>query len=328
MPSSYGELATGSFGGHLVLDYTFGIQMLFDAEPTMRFQQYCTTITELGAKKGATITVPSVGTVDLSATTALTEGTAVVVERLSFGTVNVTLNEYGRAFGWTGKLDVLTWWELDPIIRRKLVESYTKTADALARAQFFQASSDGTRITVALGPTTAPGTVFPTGTGTGTATDELTYNVIEHAVDQLKSRDVPGFIDEGGEYYVGIFTPAALRGIKHDPNYRDAHLYADARTLLRGEEGMIEGVRMLSTTNLPLYAPPGGATSYPRGIIFGMDAVGRGVGMPMELRVEMDHNTDFGREKAIGWFVIDAYGPLMNAHVQEIHCLNGNYNVR
>lgn len=328
MANSYGELLTGSFGGYLVLDATFGIDMLADAEPRLRFLQFVTVVNKPGANVGELVTVPIVGTVDLSATTALTEGTAINVERLTYATKSVTIAEYGRAFGWTGKLDVMTWWDIDQPTRNKLVMSYSKTVDALARAQYFTAAANGTYLSVALGPTTAPGTVYPTGTGTGTPTDELTYNVMEHAKDQLLARDVPPFEDNGGEFYVAIFTPAALRGLKHDPNWINAKSYADARALLRGEVGELDGIRYLETTNIPLYAPSGGATSYPRGICFGRDVVGRAVANEMELRVEMDHNTDFGRQKAIAWVSYEGYGPLLQAHCQEVHCLAGKYNVQ
>ena len=322
------ELATGTLGGFLVLDYTFGIDLLLDAEPRMRFAQYVTRVDKPGAKVGETVTVPTIGTMDLSGTTARTEGTALTVERLTLGSANVSISEYARALGWTGKLDAMSWFELDPRLRRKLLDSYSKTIDALARAAYFGAATTGTYVSVALGPTTAPGTVYSTGTGTGTATDELTYNVIEHAVDQLRGRDVPPFEDENGEYYVGLFTPTALRGLRHDPTYQNAHLYADARTLLRGEDGMLEGVRFASTTNIPNYAPAGGATSYPHGIIFGMDAVGRAVAQEMELRLEMDKDSDFGRQKAIAWISLEGFGALMTAHVQEVQCLAGKYNVQ
>jgi N4-gp56 family major capsid protein len=322
------EVATGTLGGFMVLDYTFGIDLLLDAEPRMRFAQYVTRVDRPGAKAGESITVPTIGTMDLSGTTALTEGTAITVSRLTLGSANVSISEYARSLGWTGKLDAMSWFALDPQLKRKLLDSYAKTIDALARAAYFGAATTGTYVTVALGPTTAPGTVYSSGTGTGTATDELTYNCIEHAVDQLRGRDVPPFEDEGGEYYVGIFTPAALRGLKHDPNYQNAHLYSGARALLRGEDGELEGVRFLTTTNIPAYAPAGGATTYPHGVIFGMDAVGRAVAMEMELRVELDKDTDFGRQKAIAWVSLEGFGPLMTAHVQEVQCLAGKYTVQ
>lgn len=327
MPNTYGELLTGSFGGYLVLDATFGIDMLMDAEPRLRFLQFVTTVNKPGAKTGEVVTVPIVGTVDLTGTVGLTEGTAMTVRRLSYATKSVTIAEYGDAFGWTGKLNVMSWWDIDDTTRTKLVMSYSKTVDALARAQYFQAAANGTYLSVALGPTSAPGTVYPTGTGTGTPTDELTNNVIEHAVDQLLGRDAPAFDDGGGEYYVGVFTPTALRGLKHDPNWVNAASYGDARRLFRGEVGEYAGVRFLETTNIPNYSPAGGAAAYPRGIIFGRDAVGRAIANEMELRIEPDKDTDFGRQMAIAWLSYEGYGPLLQAHTQEIHCMPGKYTI-
>ena len=329
MPNVFGELLTGSFGGYLVLDHTFSVDMLFAAEPQYRFLQFVRRLDEPGAPKGKIVSVPIVGTMDNSGTTALTEGTGIVVERLTYATSGVTLTEYGRAVGWSGKLaDLSRWFSIDDITRFKLTDNFGKTTDSLARAQYFQAAANGTYLTVALGPTSAPGTVFPTGTGTGTPTDEMTMNVVEHAKDQLASRKVPKFADESGEYYVGIFTSSHLRGLKHDPNFINAKLYGDSRALLWGEAGELDGIRYMESENIPTYAPSGGATAYQQGVIFGRDAVAQAISIELELRYEPNFQTDFGRQQALAWITIRGFGIGQGEHVQAVHSLAGKYNVR
>lgn len=329
MANAFGELLTGSFGGYLVLDHTFAIDMLFAAEPQYRFQQFVRRVNDPGAPTGKIVSVPEIGTMDLTATTALTEGTVISVERMTLATNGITITEYGRAFGWTGKLDSLSrWFDIDDITRQKLSDNYTKTMDALCRAQFFQAAANGTYITVCLGPTGTPGTIYPTATGVGTPTDEFTYNCLEHGVDQLKVRNRRKFSDETGEYYVGVFTSSQLRGLRHDPNFLNAKLYGDSRTLLRGEVGEIEGVRILESENIANYSPAGGAAAYPQGIIFGPDAVGEALSVELQLRFEPNYLTDFGRQKALAWYTIRGYGIVQGGAVQAIHSLAGKYNVR
>lgn len=328
MPNAFGELLVGSFGGYLALDMTFGARMLMAAEPQLRFLQFVTVQTAPGEKAGKIVSIPIVGTQDLSATTALTEGTVITVERLIYATGGITLAEYGRGYGYSGKLNILSWWDIDAPTRGKLVNNYAKTSDALARAKYFEAASVGTFISVALGPTGTPGTIYPTATGVGTPTDELTFNVAEHAKDQLAIRNVPKFMDDAGEYYVGLFTTRGLRGLKHDPNWINAVTYGDSRRLYRGEVGELDGVRYMETNNIAQFAPAGGAASYEQGIIFGQDAVGRAVALEMELRLEPNYQTDFGRQMALAWLSVEGYGVLIKEHVQTVHCLPGKYNVQ
>lgn len=328
MANVFGELLTGSFGGYLVLDHTFAVDMLFAAEPALRFLQFVTRANEPGAQVGKIVSVPIVGTQDLSATTALSEGTTISIERLTYATSGIRIEEYGRAFGWSGKLDQLSrWFDIDEITRAKLTNNYSKTMDALARAQYFQAAANGPYISVALGGTAEPGTVYPTGTGTGTPTDELTYNVMEHAKDQLASRNVPKFVDETGEYYVAIMTSSQLRGLKHDPNFVNAKLYGDTRALLKGEAGEMDGIRYIESENIPKYVPSGGVTPYPQGIVFGRDAVGMAISLELDLRYEPNYQTDFGRQQAIAWLAYLGFGVLFSENVQAIHSLPGKYNV-
>ena len=326
MANVFGEMLTGSFGGHLVMDMTFAINFLTRAEPKLRFLNFVNRADFPGERPGKIVTVPIIGTTDESATTALTEGTTMSIRRLTTATSGITLNEYGDPFGWTGKLNVLSYYEIDPIVRTKLEDSYALTQNALARNQYFGAATTGTFISVAQGPTTTPTGTYPSGTGIGTPTDELTYNVIEHAVDALAGRNAAKFSHVAGGTYVGSFSSKGLRGLKHDPNWINAVTYGDSRRLYRGEVGEFAGIRFVEDETIPTVTQ-GDASTIQRGILLGRDAVGWAVAQEMELRPEFDYGQDFGRQHALAWYAVQGFGILIKEYVQAVYCMAGKYTV-
>ena len=102
------------------------------------------------------------------------------------------------------------------------------------------------------------------------ATAQLTVDLIDQAVAQLKVQNADPIGSAGGSY-VAIIHPYAAYDIKKDPNWVEAHKYASPEEIFEGEIGKINNVRFVETSEAKIWT----GTGCPSGLaVFGTLVLG------------------------------------------------------
>ena len=178
------------------------------------------------------------------ATTPLTEGVTPDGKSLSVSTITATVNQYGD---FVTQTDVLELTSLDNTIleaTKLLGRQAGLTLDTIVR----DVLNSGTNVTycpkVANGAETAV-----TSRSALDATSQLTVKVIQQVVAKLRGQNAPTI---GGKY-VAIIHPYVAYDLMRDPEWIDAHKYANPTNLYEGEIGEIAGVRFVQTTEAKVY---------------------------------------------------------------------------
>ena len=183
------------------------------------------------------------------ATTPLTEGVTPDGKSLTVSTITATVAQYGD---YITQSDVLELTALDNTIleaTKLLGRQAGATLDTVVR-NVLQAGtnvtycpkigSDGTETAV-------------TSRGNLDATAQLTVDVVQQVVAKLRAQNAPTI---GGKY-VAIIHPYVAYDLMRDPEWIDAHKYAQPTNLYEGEIGEIAGVRFVQTTEAKIYTGSG-----------------------------------------------------------------------
>ena len=179
------------------------------------------------------------------ATTPLTEGVTPDGKSLSVRTITATVKQYGD---FVTQTDVLELTSLDNTIleaTKLLGRQAGLTLDTVVR----DVLNSGTNVTYC--PKVASGgaeTAVTSRSGLD-ATCQLTVKVIQQVVAKLRGQNAPTINGK----YVAIIHPYVAYDLMRDPEWIDAHKYANPTNLYEGEIGEIAGVRFVQTTEAKVY---------------------------------------------------------------------------
>ena len=178
------------------------------------------------------------------ATTPLTEGVSPVGKSLTVSTITATVNQYGD---FVTQTDVLELTSLDNTIleaTKLLGRQAGITLDTVVR----NIINGGTNVTycpkVANGVETAV-----TSRKNLDTTAQLTVKVIQQVVAKLRGQNAPTINGK----YVAIIHPYVAYDLMRDPEWIDAHKYANPTNLYEGEIGEIAGVRFVASTEAKVW---------------------------------------------------------------------------
>jgi N4-gp56 family major capsid protein len=178
------------------------------------------------------------------ATTPLTEGVTPDGKSLSVSTITATVNQYGD---FVTQTDILELTSLDNTIleaTKLLGRQAGITLDTIVR----DVLNSGTNVTYC--PKVASGKETAVTSRTDLdATSQLTVKVIQQVVAKLRGQNAPTI---GGKY-VAIIHPYVAYDLMRDPEWIDAHKYANPTNLYEGEIGEIAGVRFVQTTEAKVF---------------------------------------------------------------------------
>ena len=194
------------------------------------------------------------------ATTPLTEGVTPDGKSLAVSTITATVNQYGD---YITQSDILELTTIDNTIleaTKLLGRQAGLTLDTIVRDILHSGNNVTYCPKVADGVETAV-----TSRSDLDATSQLTVKVIQQVVAKLRGQNAPTI---GGKY-VAIIHPYVAYDLMRDPEWIDAHKYANPTNLYEGEIGEIAGVRFVQTTEAKIYA--GGVFGT---LIFGEGAYG------------------------------------------------------
>ena len=307
--------AVNSLGGFLYSRQLSNV-LRMNVQPLVKFRQFADVhdISQQGKKKGDTFTwdvVSDVATVGgvLLETNTMPETNFTITQ----GTLTIT--EAGNSVPYSGKLDNLSKFPVEDIIKKALKNDTVKAIDRLAWAQF---NTTLIRVIPVGGTDTAAISSYTNGTVTGTNSIAYNNTHAKSIVDFMKERNIPAYIAD--DYYA-LAWPTTLRTFKN--SLETIHQYSDTgfNLIMNGEIGRYENVRYIEQTNIAKGTGTDGitVTAWTNAksdwiFFFGNDTVAEAIAVPEEMRGKIP--SDYGRSKGIAWYYLGGFGIV---HTQAVN---------
>ena len=289
-------------------------EILFQAMPILRFEQFAVKKTELGVQPGLTINFMRYN--NLPNASQLVEGVRLQTVALTASQFSITVAEQGFAVSVTELLLNASFDDVMASASRLLGRNMAQYLDFSARNTLLLASSAifGYSQAAGLTPRTTQspydiGTAA-TSTATLTSTNYFTPPLVKDAVQTLASKNVPRL----GETYVCFLHPSQSRRLRDTPEFIEVTKYAAPGNFALGEIGRLYDCVFIETTQInQATATSGSGTNYYQSIFIGDNAFGHAISLPVELR---DGGVlDFGREHALAWYSIWGLGLITDYSV-------------
>lgn len=297
---------SGSNGFRTVVDISK--KVVHASQPMQKFRQFVSVETAFGKNKGESVQIYRAGNTDEeSSSSAINELDRIPTLSVAVTPRLITVNEYGRAIPFTGKVETLAEVDVESNVYLKALRNHmAKTIDRQVATAF--KTSDICAI-----PTSATTITWDVdGTPSTSALSNITAKTLKDIVDAMKTglfgantgRPIPYY---DGESYVCIATTAFLRGLKDDSDYELAAKYAHPEDLYLGEVGRFYNVRFVETNHFnALDNTVGTGNVLGEAVIFGEDPVREIVAIPEEIRAKLPE--DYGRDKGLAWYAMLGWG--------------------
>lgn len=323
-------------------------EILFQAMPILRFEQFAVKKTELGVAPGLRINFLRYKNFAVD-TTPLVEGVRMTTDALTSEQIAITVAEHGKAIAVSELLLNSSFDDVMASASRLLGRHMAMYLDAQARDTLSSATSAvfGYDRSAAVGANDFYNEGAKAANLAGvTAAHKFTTAVVKDAALTLASKNIPRL----GETYVSFVHPKQSRDIRSNPEFIETSKYAAPGNFMLGEIGRLYDVVFIETTQVkkltpstlydqtantgapadqtgvPVKANTGpGAGGFPAGstapfsgtpgavdvyesVFIGDNAFGHAIALPVELR---DGGVlDFGREHALAWYSIWGLGVI------------------
>jgi N4-gp56 family major capsid protein len=299
--------AVSSLGGYFYSRQLSNV-MRAAVQPLVKFRQFADVhdASQQGKKKGDTFTWDVFSDV-ATAGQVLTETNTMPETNFTITQGTLTVTEGGNSVPYSGKLDNLSKFPVEDIIKKVLKNDAVKFFDRLAWGQFNQTLLRA----IPTGGTSASAvTLFTNGTVTGTNSVPFSNAHAKAICDAMKERNIPAYIAD--DYY-SLAWPTTLRTFKNA--LETIHQYSDTgfNLIMNGEIGRYENTRYIEQTNIAKGTGTDGVTTtnWVNGqsdwiFFFGNDTVAEGIVVPEEMRGKIP--TDYGRSKGIAWYYLGGFG--------------------
>lgn len=295
-------------------------EILFQAMPILRFEQFAVKKTELGVAPGLQINFMRY--LNMTPPTApLTEGVRMTTKSLTAEQIQITVAEHGDALAVSELLLNASFDDVMASASRLLGRQMATYLDNQSRDTLGGAASQiygydrsglsGVNDWYAAGTVGTKSNVTAAG-----AQYHLTTHAVKDGVETLASRNVPRL----GETYVMFVHPHQSRRLRDVPEFIEVTKYAAPGNFMLGEIGRLYDVVFIETTQVRSGQAKGGLAPWDSGFsssatagstvyesfLIGDNAFGHAISLPVELR---DGGVlDFGREHAISWYGIWGQG--------------------
>ena len=297
-------------------------EILFQAMPILRFEQFAVKKTELGVMPGLTVNFLRYN--NLGAAAQLTEGVRLQTHALTASQYQITVAEQGYAIAVSELLLNASYDDVMASAARLLGRNMALYLDGQARDALYQGSS----VTYGYQPGTTRTAVSPYDAGTkGTSRASMTGDfwlspaAVKDAVEQLSTKNVPRL----GDTYVSFVHPHQSRRLRDNPEFIEVTKYAAPGNFMLGEIGRLYDTVFIETTQVKkvtggagvgattdtanldagTFTGTGNQDRYDA-LFIGDNAFGHAISLPVELR---DGGIlDFGREHALAWYAIWGFG--------------------
>lgn len=338
--SPTGYASNGQDGLSPAIQTIWSKEILFQAMPVLRFEQFAVKKTELGVQPGLTINFMRYNNLAVDSTgSLLTEGVRMEPVSLSASQIQITVKEHGKAVAVTELLLNASFDDVMASSSRLLGRHMAQSMDIEARNTLYSngvpfggGSAVAPNIVFGRTAASARGSISPYDAGTlGTAASPgfLSPAAVKDAVNVLASQNIPRL----GDTYVCFVHPAQSRSLRDWPEFIEVTKYAAPGNFMLGEIGRIYDVVFIETTQVEkglvgtVDADPvsGGVqninTNSYSAIMIGDNAFGHAISLPVELR---DGGViDFGREHGLAWYAIWGFGVITHESRVVLNTLGG-----
>lgn len=279
-------------------------EVLFQAQPRLRFAQFAKVKRDLQAVRGKSIVFTKYG--NLSGGGELEESDVLTPEGMTTSEVVIPVKEQANSIQVT-----------EYLLRTSMLD-VLGDASKLLSANMAQVLDYQFRDAVLKTPNVVYGGTAANLAGL-TATGAFTSKTVKDAVEALSTNNAPRV---NGDYYVCIAHPHQLRQLRDDPAWQDANKYMGRRQLYIGEVGMYEGCIFIETTQMPKLDATDITKKYGSGatvqeayeaVFFGENAYGWGIALDVELRD--DGVVELGRKHTLGWYGIWGTGIIEDKNI-------------
>lgn len=300
--------AGASTGGYVAIPQAvrdfYSREVLFQAQPRLRFAQFAKVKRDLQAVRGKSIVFVKYG--NLTGGGSLEESDVLTPEGMTTSEISIPVKEQANSVQVTEYLLRTSLLDVLGDASKLLANNMAVVLDGQFRDTVLQTTNvvygNGAASAAAMGATS----VFNTKT-------------VKDAVETLATHNAPRI---NGDYYVCIAHPHQLRQLRDDSNWINANTYMGRRQLYIGEVGMYEGCIFIETTQMPklnaaqLAAKYGGGISITEGyeaVFFGDNAFAWGIALDVELRD--DGVVELGRKHTLGWYGIWGTGIIEEGNI-------------
>lgn len=272
-------------------------ELLYSALEQTVVSPFARAVEGFGRRMGESVTLMRVAALDDPSDATFLETERIPEDEFSLSTKQITVEQLGRAVPFSDFADLLSFFELENPIQRRLRDQMGKVLDRKAADAFKQAQ-------VKYVPTgAATNTITTNGSFGDTATNNMNFFHVEEIRDYLfDTLHAPPL--EGGDY-VGIFRTKSIRGIKRDDDWEEWYKYTTPSQKQSGEVGRIEGIRFIETNHANAFDNVGTSDVLGEGVVFGEDNIALAEALTPELRVAMPEN--FGLSRAVAWYTVLKY---------------------
>ena len=306
---AFGDTTSAGAGGgytaipQAVRDF-YSREVLFQAQPRLRFLQFAKVKRDLQAVRGKSIVFVKYG--NLAGGGSLEESDVLTPEGMTTSEIIVPVKEQANSIQVT-----------EYLLRTSLLDVLGDASKLLANNMAMVL--DGQFRDCVL---ETPNVVYGNGAADlASLTAESVFNTmtVKDAVETLATNNAPRV---NGDYYVCIAHPHQLRQLRDDKNWVNANTYMGRRQLYIGEVGMYEGVIFIETTQMPKLNEEAIAEKYGEGatidtayegVFFGENAYAWGVALDVELRD--DGVVELGRKHTLGWYGIWGTGIIEEKNI-------------
>ncbi len=313
---------TGSNSGdfvqldNVILD-VYSEQILFEAQPNLRFEQIAVKQTDLSVLPGQKVKFLKYNA--LSGSSEITETSDLESGSISTATLEISVGEHGKALRFSEALLRQSITDVLGNASKLLGNHYGTQRDSIIRT----ALMGGTNVMYA----DSTGAAANSARSALDASDVFDVNLVRETVEFLATNKAPKL----GDAYVAFIHPHQAKNLRKDPAWVNVQLYGNPDAIYNGESGRIEDLRFVETTNLE-YIPintqdiyvdnvdsgtntaiaANSNTAVYRSIALGDFAVGLAESLPVEMRDNGVEN--YGRYHSIAYYGIWGAGLLETGH--------------
>jgi len=279
-------------------------ELIMEQIPRLHFRRFVVEKMEAGLQPGKRIKFISLDELPDGGELP-DEDVPIPKNKISGGEVFITLKEFGNAAEFSRKAENFSIRDLMQDATTLLGRDFAKTQDRDLRDAHL--STLNKWFSIAAGAT---------GGSTGVVAANFDSVSLAGIVERAHDLNLPKMERGTDQFYVFVGTPHQIRTMRESPGWLDARRYVDPTDQMNGEAGRLNDVVFLQTTQMPILVGAGASSAdVHRGILIGMNAVGLGESIPMELIP--DPIEDFGRKQAIAWYSIWG-ASIVNDYLIEI----------
>lgn len=249
----------------------------------------------------------------------LTEGVTPAPHDLTIDDITATVHQYG---GHIVQSDVLELTSIDNTIveaSKVLANQAGATLDTVVR----NVLHSGTNVVYC--PKVLDGEETEITSRSALTTGcQLTVDVVMQVVAKLRSQNARPFSD--GKY-VSIIHPYVAYDLMRDPEWRDAHKYAEPDNLYTGEIGEIGGVRFVQTSEAKIYDGGVFGTLFLGANAYGVTEVeGGGLEIVVKQKGSAGTADPLNQRSSIGWKAMRTAELLVENYVVRVESYSNRFS--